>query len=30
MDNLQNYSGTQIQNIDQIQGGYIVIQDEIV
>ena len=30
MNNLQNYSDAQIQDVDQVQGGYIIIEDEIM
>ena len=30
MNNIQTYTDVQIQDVDQVQGGYIVIQDNIL
>ena len=30
MNNLQTYADAQLQDVDQVQGGYIVIQDNIL
>ena len=30
MDKFQDFSDVQIQDVDQVQGGYVIIEDQVI